>query len=152
MKPKHRRLLFLLGALVVMGGAVALILSSFEDNLVFFYTPTQLTEKQKTPDFRADRALRIGGLVKAGSVKNDTDNTLHFVITDLSHEVSVTYRGLVPSLFREGQGVVAQGTLAADGSIAAETILAKHDEKYMPREVMEELKKSGEWKPEMGSK
>lgn len=145
MKPKHRRLVFLLASLAVMGLGLTAILSAFSDNLVFFYTPSQLAEKQKAPGFDAARSMRIGGLVKAGSVKNLPGGGIRFAITDMTADTAVTYQGLVPSLFREGQGVVAQGTLASDGSLKAETILAKHDEKYMPREVVEALKASGRW-------
>ncbi len=129
-----------------MALAAAVILYSFRDNMVFFYTPTQLGEKKSQPDFVASRALRIGGLVEKGSITNQKTGGIRFTITDMTNEITVTYNGLVPSLFREGQGVIAQGTLAADGSLNAQNILAKHDETYMPREVVEELKKSGRWK------
>ena len=146
MKQKHRRLIFILGSLIMMAAAAGLILYSFRDNMVFFYTPSQLAEKKLQPDFVASRAVRIGGLVKKGSVINGKTGGIRFTITDMTHDMTVTYTGLVPSLFRDGQGVIAQGTLAADGSLEAQTILAKHDETYMPREVVEELKKSGRWK------
>lgn len=145
MKPKHKRLIFILGSLVVMALAAIVILYSFRENMVFFYTPTQLVEKKAQPDFISTRALRIGGLVKKGSTTNLGTGGIRFVITDMTHEIPVTYVGLVPSLFRDGQGVVAQGILADDGSLKAQTILAKHDETYMPREVVDELKKSGRW-------
>lgn len=146
MKPKHRRMIFILGSLCVMAAAAAVILYSFRDNMVFFYTPTQLIEKQAMPDFKATRVLRIGGLVKNGTTTNLPEGGIRFVVTDMTNDITVTYRGLVPSLFRDGQGVVAQGTLTADGSMNAETILAKHDETYMPREVVDALKASGQWK------
>lgn len=146
MKPKHARLLFILGSLVVMGIAAAAILYSFRDNMVFFYTPTQLAEKRHTPGFDATHELRIGGLVKAGSIHNLKDGGIRFTVTDLKAELDVNYHGLVPSLFRDGQGVVAQGTLNVDDTMDAANILAKHDEKYMPRDVVEALKASGEWK------
>lgn len=145
MKAKHSRLLFLLGSVVVMALAVTAILYSFRDNMVFFYTPSQLTAKRSDPAFDATRTLRIGGLVKAGSVTNLPGGGLRFTITDLTDELTVTYRGMVPSLFREGQGIVAQGVLTAEGGMTASTILAKHDETYMPREVVEALKASGRW-------
>lgn len=144
MKPKYKRLRFLLLSVAAMGLGLAGILYAFNDNLVFFYTPTQLQEKQQQPGFNTSRALRIGGLVKQGSVQN-VEGGIRFVVTDLTQDLSVTYRGMVPSLFREGQGVVAQGVLK-DGALEASQILAKHDENYMPREVAEALKKSGRWR------
>ena len=117
------------------------MLTAFQDSLVFFYSPSELAAKPPAPD----RRVRIGGLVEAGSLeKNGQD--VRFRITDTARSVIVTYRGLLPDLFREGQGVVAQGTLAADGSFRANEVLAKHDETYMPPEVAEALKKSGRWK------
>jgi cytochrome c-type biogenesis protein CcmE len=147
MKAKHKRLMMVLASLTVMAGAATAILYSFRDNMVFFYTPTQLAEKRQQPDFRPTHELRIGGLVKNGSIKNLEGGGIGFVITDLSNEIPATYKGMVPSLFRESQGVIAQGKLSDDGkSIVAANILAKHDEKYMPREVVESLKASGQWK------
>lgn len=143
MKAKHRRLRNLLIGLLVMGMGLAAVLYAFNDNIVFFYTPTQIKERKEAID--TSRVMRIGGVVKKGSVKNHGPNTLTFIITDLTNELPVIYSGMVPSLFREGQGVVAQGTLSADGKFTAVTILAKHDETYMPREVVEELKRSGRW-------
>lgn len=128
-----------------MAAGAGIILSSLSDTMIFFYTPTQLVEKQKTPEFNASATLRIGGLVKKGSVKNIPEGGIHFIVTDLSHELPVTYHGLVPSLFRDGQGVVAQGTLNEHGEMDAQTILAKHDETYMPRQVVDQLKASGRW-------
>ena len=150
MKPKHQRLIVVLVSLAVMAGGLAAILSAFNDSLVFFYTPTQLTEKSAVPGFNSQRALRIGGIVKAGSVRNLADGGIAFTVTDLTNELPVTYRGLVPSLFREGQGVIAEGTLTEAGGMVATTILAKHDEKYMPREVVEALKASGRWREDGG--
>jgi cytochrome c-type biogenesis protein CcmE len=146
MKPKHRRLIFILGCLVVMAAGTAAILTAFRESMVYFYTPTQLAEKRLAPGFDATRPIRIGGLVKQGSVANLKPTGLAFTITDLTGEVPVTYRGLVPNLFREGQGVVAQGLLGADGSFTAATILAKHDENYMPKNVVDALKASGQWR------
>ena len=142
MKPKSRRLWLVLLALGVLGGAVALVLMALEENIVFFYSPTELTEKDIDPG----RRLRIGGLVEEGSVvRGGADGNIEFRITDLSESVAVSYRGLLPDLFREGQGVVAEGMLRVDGTFEAATILAKHDETYMPPEVAEALKKSGQW-------
>ena len=145
MKAKHRRLVFILGSLAVMGIATTIILTSLRDTMVFFYTPSQLATKKLEPSFDPGHTLRIGGLVKKGSVSNVKTGGIHFIITDLTAEIPVTYRGLVPSLFRDGQGVVAQGAISADGVLEAETILAKHDETYMPRQVVDALKASGRW-------
>jgi cytochrome c-type biogenesis protein CcmE len=138
---RRKRLALAIGALLALGGATALVLTAFQDSLVFFYSPSELADKPPAPD----RRVRIGGLVEPGSLeKNGQD--VRFRITDLTRTVTVTYRGLLPDLFREGQGVVAQGTLAADGGFRASEVLAKHDETYMPPEVAEALKKSGRWK------
>ncbi len=132
-------------ALGGLGGAVALVLMALEENIVFFYSPTELVEKDIDPG----RRLRIGGLVEEGSVvRGGADGLIAFRVTDLSESVPVRYRGLLPDLFREGQGVVAEGMLGADGTFEASTILAKHDETYMPPEVAEALKKSGQWQGE----
>ncbi len=146
MKPKNQRLVFIVSSILVMGFAAALILSSLHDTMIFFYTPTQLAEKKHDPAFHPERALRIGGLVKKGSVINLQKGGIHFTVTDLTAQIPVTYHGLVPSLFRDGQGVVAQGHLDADGTLQADTILAKHDETYMPKQVVDALKASGRWK------
>jgi cytochrome c-type biogenesis protein CcmE len=144
MKPKHKRLIFIFACLVVMALGVTVILNSLRDTMVYFYTPSELDAKRKTPDFDAARAIRIGGLVKKGSVKNLPNGGIRFVVTDLTNELPVTYHGMVPSLFRDGQGVVAQGNLQ-NGELEADTILAKHDETYMPRQVVDQLKASGRW-------
>jgi cytochrome c-type biogenesis protein CcmE len=141
MKPKRKRLWLLVGSLCVLGAATALVLWSLSDNLVFFYSPTQLAEKHPGPE----RRLRIGGLVEQGSVKKDGPE-VRFLVTDLKKTVPVVYRGILPDLFREGQGVIAEGTLGADGVFTAREVLAKHDEKYMPPEVARALKESGRWK------
>ncbi len=145
MKPKHARLRFLLISLVVMAAAATAILYAFRDQMIFFYTPTQLAAKRTEPGFETTHTLRIGGLVKKGSIKNLKPTGIRFTITDLTDDIAVTYTGLIPSLFREGQGVVAQGTLNPDGSMTAQTILAKHDETYMPPDVVNALKASGRW-------
>jgi cytochrome c-type biogenesis protein CcmE len=137
---KRRRLYAVIAGLVMLGAATALILNASSGALRFFYQPSELA---KAPH---DRAFRLGGLVEAGSLRRDGDGaTVHFRITDLTATVPVTYKGVLPDLFREGQGVVAEGRLGADGGFAADEVLAKHDEKYMPREVVEALKKSGRW-------
>lgn len=143
MKPKHRRLFVVAAALLVLGAAAALVLNAFEDNLVFFYSPTDLVEKPVPKG----QAIRVGGLVEAGSVHKDGID-VSFAITDGAKSVQVAYRGVLPDLFREGQGVVTRGMIQADGSFRAEEVLAKHDENYMPPEVVDALKKSGEWKPD----
>ena len=142
MKRKHRRLVVLVSAMLALGVAAGLVLSAFEDNLVFFYTPSDLVEK----DLPDGRRFRLGGLVEEGSVKRLGDGlTVEFVVTDLSATVPVSYKGPLPDLFREGQGVVTEGVLAASGVFIADSVLAKHDENYMPPEVAEALKKSGQW-------
>ncbi len=141
MTPKRKRLWLLLGSLAVLGVAATLVLTALNDNIVFFYSPTQLAEKKPGPAQR----LRIGGLVQEGSIKKQGQD-VRFTVTDLQKTVDVTYRGLLPDLFREGQGVIAEGTLGADGVFIAREVLAKHDEKYMPPEVAKALKESGRWK------
>ena len=139
---RRRRRLYLLGAAaVVLGLAVTLILNAFQDSLVFFYSPSDVATRADIPK---DRLIRIGGLVEKGSItRKDAD--IHFTVTDGAHKLAVVYRGILPDLFREGQGVVAQGRLSAPGQFEAREVLAKHDEKYMPREVSDALKKSGHW-------
>jgi cytochrome c-type biogenesis protein CcmE len=140
MKPKRKRLWLLVASLSVVGAAVALVLTSLNDSIVFFYSPTQLVAKKPTPQQR----LRIGGLVEEGSVKKSGDE-VRFRVTDLKVSTPVVYRGILPDLFREGQGVVAEGSLGSDGVFSAREVLAKHDEKYMPPEVAKALKESGRW-------
>ncbi len=147
MSPKRQRLIFLLLGMVLLGISATLILSSFKDNLIFFYTVEDL-HKREVPD---GRNIRIGGLVEEKSLRRDEKTqTVFFVITDTSHTLEVEYKGLLPNLFREGQGVVAEGALKtlADGKrvFIASQILAKHDENYMPKDVADQLKKSGHWK------
>ncbi len=141
MTRKQRRLYTILGGLAVLGFAAGLVLFAIRDNIVFFYSPSELAEKQ----VEAGSTLRIGGLVEEGSVARADGLTVSFRITDLSAAVPVTFTGILPDLFREGQGVVAQGTIDADGHFTASEVLAKHDENYMPPEVAEALKASGQW-------
>lgn len=141
MKRKHKRLTFVGIALLLLGAAAALMLTAFEDNIVFFYSPTDLAEKKPGPAQR----LRIGGLVEAGSVEKPGGGVVAFTITDTAKTVDVRFKGILPDLFREGQGVVAEGRLR-DGVFEADEVLAKHDENYMPPEVAEAIKKSGQWK------
>ena len=144
MTRKSKRLTLIFGALAVLGLAAGLIMFALRDNIVFFYTPTQLAEKRPAPGAR----LRIGGLVKQGSLVKGEGQDVSFVITDNEKELATTYTGLLPDLFREGQGVVADGLLQADGKFRADSVLAKHDERYMPRDVAEALKKQGVWQGE----
>ena len=136
---KRRRLVLLVVGLAALGGATALVLSAFSDSLVFFYTPSELAAQHVGPG----RALRVGGLVEDKSVRREGDE-VSFRVTDGKTDMAVRYKGVLPDLFREGQGVVAEGRLAA-GAFIATSVLAKHDEKYMPREVVDALKKSGRW-------
>jgi cytochrome c-type biogenesis protein CcmE len=139
-KPKHRRLTFVLIGLGLLGVAAALVLSAFDEAIVFFRSPSDLVE---TPEL-GDRRLRIGGLVEEGSVERGSGAVVRFRITDLENAIPVRYTGILPDLFREGQGVVAEGRLR-DGVFVADEVLAKHDENYMPPEVADALKKSGQW-------
>jgi cytochrome c-type biogenesis protein CcmE len=140
---KRRRLILGLAGLACVAAAAALVLSSLGDQLVFFLSPTEIVAKAPPPTQR----IRIGGLVEQGSVSRSEDGgTVTFRVTDLTTSVPVTYRGMLPALFREGQGVVAEGTRQPDGSVKADQVLAKHDETYMPKEVVEALKASGRWK------
>jgi cytochrome c-type biogenesis protein CcmE len=148
MTRKRRRLLTVLAGLLALGAATALVLAAFNDNLVFFYSPSELTAKHVTPD----RRIRIGGLVETNSVAKQVDgHAVAFRVTDGQTELRVVYDGILPDLFREGQGVVAEGKLGRDGVFIASNVLAKHDEKYMPKEVVDALKKSGEWQKGDGS-
>ena len=142
MTRKKRRLVLIGSALAALGLAVGLVLLALRDNIVFFYGPTELAQKV----LRDGQRLRIGGLVKQGSLIHEGENRIRFMVTDLKQDIEVTYRGELPDLFREGQGVVAEGTLGADRIFHADTILAKHDERYMPREVADALKKQGVWR------
>ncbi len=146
MTRKRRRLYLVLGGVATLGVVSGLVLSALRDNLVFFYSPTELHAKNP-----GTRLVRIGGLVEAGTVKHvDDGRTIDFKVTDGSQDVAVQYVGILPDLFREGQGVVIEGNLASDGTFRAAEVLAKHDENYMPKEVVDALKKSGHWQ-ETGS-
>ncbi|MCO5071798.1 MAG: cytochrome c maturation protein CcmE [Rhizobiaceae bacterium] len=144
MTRKQRRLTIIGAAGVVLAIAAGLVLYAFNDTIVFFKTPTDLAEQPVAPGTR----LRLGGLVKEGSVARDGGTHVAFVITDTEHDTPVTYDGILPDLFREGQGVVAEGAVGADGVFTADTVLAKHDETYMPREVADALKEKGVWQGE----
>jgi len=144
MTRKGKRLVLIFGALAALGLALALVLFALRENIVFFRTPTEVVEKKLPPGTR----LRIGGLVKAGSFIKGAGGEARFVVTDKAHDVPVSYVGLLPDLFREGQGVVAEGVIAPDGAFRADNVLAKHDERYMPRDVADALKKQGVWQGE----
>ncbi|MGE5162898.1 MAG: cytochrome c maturation protein CcmE [Sphingobacteriales bacterium] len=141
MTRKQRRLVLIGGSLGVLAIAAALVLSALRDSIVFFNSPTDVVERQITPGTR----MRVGGLVKPGSLHRGDNLLVRFAVTDGKADIAVHYQGIVPDLFREGQGVVAEGRLEAGGTFAADTVLAKHDERYMPREVVDALKKSGHW-------
>lgn len=144
MTRKRRRMMIVLLAGIMLCTATALVLSAFQNSIVFFHTPTYLATH---PDLSDAGRIRIGGLVKKGSVhKSANGMTTDFVVTDLRHDVRVSYTGILPDLFRAGQGVVVEGNLLPDGDFRASEVLAKHDERYMPPEVAAALKKSGEWK------
>jgi cytochrome c-type biogenesis protein CcmE len=141
MKSRHKRLALIVGGLAALGVASALILSAFQENLVFFFSPSDVVA-QKAP---RDRSFRVGGLVEAGSVKRD-GVLVSFKVTDTAQTIAVVYQGILPDLFREGKGVVAQGKLGADGVFRASEVLAKHDENYMPPEAshaVEQAQKAG---------
>jgi cytochrome c-type biogenesis protein CcmE len=134
MKPRHKRLAVIVGGLSVLGIAAALVLNAFQSNLVFFFTPSQVANGEAPKD----RAFRIGGLVKAGTLQRN-ELTARFVVTDTAKEIPVAYTGILPDLFKEGKGVVAQGKIGPDGSFTASEVLAKHDENYMPPEAKHAL-------------
>ena len=142
MTRKQRRLVLIGAGLGVLAVAVALMLNAFRDSIVFFNSPSDIVDKHVPPGVR----IRLGGLVKAGSLVRGDNLKIRFEVTDGSRELPVAYQGVLPDLFREGQGVVAEGSLTAAGVFDADTILAKHDETYMPKEVADALKRSGHWK------
>ena len=140
MKRKHKRLTFVIVALCLLGLAAALVLTAFEENIVFFFSPTDIVEQKASENQR----FRLGGLVEEGSVDRSGGETIAFRVTDITNVVSVSFTGILPDLFREGQGIVAEGRLV-NGVFVADEVLAKHDETYMPPEVADALKKSGQW-------
>ena len=140
MTRKQRRISVIAGLGVVLALALGLILFALRDQIVFFYSPTEIHEKAVA----AGTPVRLGGLVKQGTWKKSGDQN-DFVVTDGTTEMVAHYTGILPDLFREGQGVVVEGAVATDGTFAATNVLAKHDEKYMPKEVVDELKAKGEW-------
>ena len=137
MKARHKRLALIGAGLAGLGIATALVLNAIQNNLVFFFSPTQVAAKEAP----VQKTFRVGGLVQQGSVKREDDGlTMRFVVTDLEHSLPVVYTGILPDLFKEGKGVVAQGRLSADGIFHADEVLAKHDENYMPPEAADALK------------
>jgi len=141
-KRKTQRLYFILLGGLALATGVALVLTAFEDSIVFFYSPSDLRQKTSV----AGQLIRIGGLVQAGTVEKD-GNTVRFTVTDTAENLPIIYRGILPDLFREGQGIVAEGMLLPTGIFQANNIMAKHDENYMPPEVADALKAAGEWRP-----
>jgi cytochrome c-type biogenesis protein CcmE len=140
MKARHKRLALVTAGLALLGVGAWMVLRAFEQNLVFFFTPTQIVGGQAPPD----RRFRVGGLVEAGSLQRQADGvTVSFIVTDTAQRVQVSYRGVLPDLFKEGKGVVAQGRLGVDRLFVADEVLAKHDENYMPPEAAHALKQAG---------
>lgn len=136
MKARHRRLIFIVIGLAALSGATALVLRALSDNVTFFFSPTQVHAEQAP----RDAAFRLGGLVELDSLRRDADGlSVRFIVTDEAERIPVTYRGLLPDLFKEGKGVVVSGRLAHDGSFTATEVLAKHDENYMPPEAAQAL-------------
>ena len=142
MTRKQRRGVLIGTCLVVLGVAVSLVLYAMRDSIVFFYSPSEVVDIKIAPGQR----FRLGGLVESGSVVRGEGTTVRFVVTDRAKTLPVTYTGVLPDLFREGQGVVAEGVLEPDGVFHADNVLAKHDEKYMPPEVAQKLKAEGFWR------
>ena len=148
MKRKNKRLSFVFLTLLALAAAAGLVLAAFEDNIVFFHSPTEIVKKNIRPEQR----LRVGGLVEEGTVKQTGQQAItSFRVTDLTTSLTVNFKGILPDLFREGQGVVAEGHYQ-NGVFEAKEVLAKHDETYMPKEVADALKKSGKWKGEASTK
>ena len=148
MKRKNKRLSFVFLTLLALAAAAGLVLAALQDNIVFFHSPTEIVKKNIRPEQR----LRVGGLVEDGTVKQTGQNAItSFRVTDLATSLTVNFKGILPDLFREGQGVVAEGHYR-NGVFEAKEVLAKHDETYMPKEVADALKKSGKWKGEASTK
>jgi cytochrome c-type biogenesis protein CcmE len=148
MTRKQRRLVLIGGSLGVLALAAVLVLSALKDSIVFFNSPSDVVEKRIAPGTR----IRLGGLVKPGTLERGENLAVRFEVTDGNKEIRVAYQGILPDLFREGQGVIAEGALDSAGQFKADSVLAKHDEKYMPKEVADALKKQGHWKDEYEQK
>jgi cytochrome c-type biogenesis protein CcmE len=144
---KQKRAALILAGLALLGIAAGLVLYALNDTIVFFYTPSELAEKHVTPR----KLFRLGGLVETGSLVKGEGMTVTFIVTDRIKAIPVSYTGQLPDLFREGQGVVAEGRLDASGKFIATTVLAKHDETYMPKDVADRLKEKGVWQEGKGS-
>jgi len=144
MTRRQRRLTIIGGSLAVLAVAAALVLNAMRDSIVFFSTPSMVAEKHIQPG----RRFRLGGLVQPGSLMRGENLSVTFQVSDSSASLPVSYKGILPDLFREGQGVVAEGAIDASGVFRADTVLAKHDENYMPKDVADALKKQGHWKDE----
>jgi cytochrome c-type biogenesis protein CcmE len=147
MTRKQKRLTIILGGLAVLGVAAGLVLYALRDTIVFFYTPSEISEKNVLPGTR----VRLGGLVEKGSLSKSAGTTVTFAVTDTIKTLNVSYTGQLPDLFREGQGVVAEGAMDTRGLFVADTVLAKHDENYMPKEISDKLKEKGVWKEGKGA-
>jgi cytochrome c-type biogenesis protein CcmE len=148
MTRKQRRLVLIGSSLGVLALAAVLVLSALKDSIVFFNSPSDVVEKHVLPGSR----IRLGGLVKPGTLQRGDNLAVRFEVTDGNRAIAVSYQGVLPDLFREGQGVIAEGTLEASGGFKADSVLAKHDEKYMPKEVADALKKQGHWKEDYEKK
>ena len=148
MTRKQRRLVLISVGVGVLGIAAGLVLTALTDSIVFFNSPTDVVEKKVQPGSR----IRLGGLVKPGTLQRGDQLAVRFEVTDGNRAIAVSYQGILPDLFREGQGVVAEGTLEPGGGFKADSVLAKHDEKYMPKEVADALKKQGHWKEDTEKK
>ncbi|AMN41434.1 cytochrome c maturation protein CcmE [Rhodoplanes sp. Z2-YC6860] len=148
MTRKQRRLVLIGGSLGVLALAAGLVLSALKDSIVFFNSPSDVVEKHIQPGSR----IRLGGLVKPGSLQRGDQLAVRFEVTDGNNAMRVNYQGILPDLFREGQGVIAEGTLEPGNMLKADSVLAKHDEKYMPKEVADALKKQGHWQEDYGKK
>jgi cytochrome c-type biogenesis protein CcmE len=145
---KQRRLVLIGSSLGVLALAAGLTLFALKDSIVFFNSPTDVVEKQVQPGTR----IRLGGLVKPGTLQRGAQLAVRFEVTDGKSAIAVAYQGILPDLFREGQGVIAEGVLQPGGVFKADSVLAKHDENYMPKEVADALKKQGHWKDDYGKK
>jgi cytochrome c-type biogenesis protein CcmE len=145
MKPKHQRLLFVIISVVFLCVGTLLTMGAFRENLVFFYSPSDLAKQALSSDISPTKTIRIGGLIKTGSIEHGDGESIKFIITDGQADIKVSYNGMLPNLFREGQGCIAEGSMISKDEFVAQKILAKHDEKYMPKEVVDALKRSGNW-------
>jgi cytochrome c-type biogenesis protein CcmE len=146
MTRKQTRLTLILAGLSLLGLAVGLVLFAMRDSIVFFYTPSEMASKHIAPGVR----VRLGGLVEQGSLVKGSDGDVTFNVTDTQKTLKVNFKGLLPDLFREGQGVVAEGAATAEGAFKADSVLAKHDEKYMPKEIVDKMKAQGVWREGKG--